>query len=154
MVIDSKLVGRKMKDVPGTVKTIQESNITGYVKIVTNEGCELVYLSKQMFFDNLEPTYDYTILVNLYPFFKAGDRANLNGLRKVFSMEALALLIKDDYIKRDCNVITAGEKKKEIIKASDDLIDWVEVEYIETVGSKFKCKIISNGYVATFKYVK
>lgn len=97
---------------------------------------------------------NYTVKTNhIQAFFNEGARTNLKDLQKFFTMDAIAMLILEQHLERDCNVIKPAVEKN-FVKASDDLLEWVDVEYLEMVGSKFKCRILSNSFVTTFKYTK
>lgn len=107
------------------------------------------------------PTKDYTVKENII-FFEKDERISLQDLQKAFTLPAIAELISNDKVTRDCHVIVPkGDKKVsrdhqegKYVKASDDLIDWVDVEFIQKYGEKHQCRILSNNYVAHFKFIK
>jgi hypothetical protein len=105
-----------------------------------------------------DPMKDYTVIKNLL-FFEAGERVSLEDLCKVFTLPAVAELIANDLVLRDCHVIRPKEdkmvsKQGQYRQASDDLIEWVDVEFIQMHGDKHQCRILANNYIAHFKFTK
>ena len=108
-----------------------------------------------------DPMKDYTVIKNLL-FFEAGERVSLEDLCKVFTLPAVAELIANDLVIRDCHVIVPNEDKKisrdhqegKYVKASDNLYDWVDVEFIQKYGDKHQCRILDNNYIAHFQFIK
>jgi hypothetical protein len=108
-----------------------------------------------------DPTKDYTINEWLI-FFEVGERVSLSDLQKVFTLPAIAELISNDKVTRDCHIIVPKGDKKisrdhqegKYVKASDDLLEWVDVEFIQMHGEKYQCRILANSYIAHFKFIK
>jgi hypothetical protein len=108
-----------------------------------------------------DPTKDYTVKEGLI-FFEEGERVSLQDLQKVFTLPAVAELISCDKVTRDCHVIVPKDDKKisrdhqegKYVKASDDLYDWVDVEFIQKYGDKHQCRILDNNYIAHFQFIK
>jgi hypothetical protein len=104
---------------------------------------------------------DYTVKEGLI-FFEKDERVSLSDLQRVFTLPAIAELISCDKVTRDCHVIVPkGDKKVsrnhqegKYVKASDNLYDWVDAEFIQKHGEKHQCRILTNSYITHFKFIK
>ena len=66
-----------------------------------------------------DPMKDYTVNEDII-FFEEGEKISLSDLQKIFTLPAIAELISNDKVTRDCHVIVPNGDKKECFTAAFD----------------------------------